>query len=442
MIIEFSVSNFRSIKELIEFSFEADSSKNHADNLFDVTLDGDKSIRLLKTAAIYGANASGKSNVLKALDTFCQLVLNSTDFKNGESIPPNYYNPYLLDTESKNAPVHFKIAFIAQDLIRYDYEIKYSDKEILFERLDFYPEGNKNLLFERTSQNDDSTIKFGRRFKQSDAPKRFISNRLYLSILGNLPHEQLGNIYLYFRNIDIGSILDQETIADWFNKVKIKANVDEPFRKRLENMIRNADTQIETIGILKDINAIPKFAFHLPDNASERVIKAKLTFDENNEKLRPLNVVIFHNVYENGIWIGNTHDIKWDDQSAGTKLLFTIGGMILMKLQEGGTIAIDEFDSSLHTDLCGFLLDLFHYVDTNVKNAQLLFTTHDVNLMSNERFRKDQLWFTEKNKFGATELFSAQDFSEVRDSTPLDKWYLNGKFGGKPKIKETDFIFG
>jgi AAA15 family ATPase/GTPase len=409
MIIEFSISNFRSIKETIEFSFQADASKNHKDNFFDVTLDGNKDnffdvtldgnkqIRLLKTAAIYGANASGKSNVLKALQTFCQLVLNSTDFKNGENIPDIYYNPFLLDTQTKGLPVHFKIAFIAKDFIRYDYEIKYNEQHIVFERLDFYPEGNKNLLFERLGNEDDFSIKFGRRFKVGDAPKRVISNRLYLSVLGNLPHGQAENIYLYFRSITIGHVLDQTTVDDWFNKVKRKANSEQTFNHRLEKLMRNADTQIETLSIIKDMDTQPK-----------------LTTDN-------LSVKATYGLYENEIQISTTDAIKWEDQSAGTKLLFSIGGMILIKLQEGGTMVIDDFDSSLHTDLCGFLLDLFHYLDANSQNTQLLCATHDVNLMSNDRFRKDQLWFTEKNKFGATELFSAQDFSDVRDTTPLDK---------------------
>ncbi len=427
MIIEFSARNFRSIKDSIAFSFQADTSRNHQDNFFDVTLDGGKSIRLLKTAAIYGANASGKSNVLKAFHTFCQFVLNSTDFKNGENITDIYYNPFLLDTQTKGSPVHFKIAFIAKDLIRYDYEIQYDERSILLERLDFYPEGNKNLLFERMSNGGDFSIKFGRRFKQGDAPKRLIANRLYLSVLGNLPHEQLAHIYLYFRSMAVGHVLDQETISDWFNQVKRKADIDPTFRTRLEKLMRNADTKIETLSIIKDRD-------------SKSILPHEVA--ESMEKVHPLSVKATYGLYENGIRVRDTDAIKWTDQSAGTKLLFTIGGMVLIKLQEGGTMVIDEFDSSLHTDLCGFLLDLFHYLDTNTQNAQLLFATHDVNLMGNDRFRKDQLWFTEKNKFGATELFSAQDFSDVRETTPLDKWYINGKFGGKPKIKETDFIFG
>jgi AAA15 family ATPase/GTPase len=435
MIIEFSVSNFRSIKEPIEFSFQADASKNHADNFFEVTLGGGKQMRLLKTAAIYGANASGKSNVLKALHTFCQLVLNSTDFKNGENMPDRYYNPFLLDTDTKDLPIHFKMAFIAKDFTRYDYEIKYNEHYILFERLDFYPEGNKNLLFERMSDKDDFSIKFGRRFKLGDAPKRLIANRLYLSVLGNLPHAQIEPLYLYFRNLTIGHVLDAETIGDWFNKVMRKANSDAVFNHRLEQLMRNADTKIETLSIIKDRAISPNLTVALSENTATRL-------QETKGELYPLSVKATYGLYEKGIRISGTDAIKWEDQSAGTKLLFSIGGMVLIKLQEGGTMVIDEFDSSLHTDLCGFLLDLFHYVDTNTKNAQLLCATHDVNLMNNDRFRKDQLWFTEKNKFGATELFSAQDFSDVRDTTPLDKWYINGKFGGKPKIKETDFIFG
>lgn len=409
MIIDFSVTNFRSFKKPMQFSFRADASKNHAENVFEVTLSGGETCRLLKTAVIYGANASGKSNVVKAFQDFRDFIEKSPELKYGDAI--KWYEPFLLDVANQTMPSTFKINFILKDLIQYEYEVQFNNESVLLERLDFYPQGNKNLLFER--QNND--IKFGRRFKRQNISKRIVPNRLYLSEYGNDGHEQLGTIYLYFRNfIEVGTVLNRQLLASWDAQVKQKAYRNKGFETKISELMQVSDTKIERIEIetQKDL-----FQEYLTQN-------------------------VFYNLFENGQKVAETNKIGWNNQSEGTKLLFSIGGRMLMILAESGTIVIDELDSSLHTELCTFLIDLFHHSKSNPTCAQMLFTTHDVPLIGNDRFRKDQIWFTEKDKFGATELFSAQDFDDVRDGIPFDKWYLNGKFGGKPKIKQHQFIYG
>jgi AAA15 family ATPase/GTPase len=121
-------------------------------------------------------------------------------------------------------------------------------------------------------------------------------------------------------------------------------------------------------------------------------------------------------------------------------VLFTLGFSILKVLDEGGIFIFDELDGSLHPQLSSFLVRLFHNPITNSRNAQIIFSTHEVLLLDKNTFRKDQIWFTEKNKTGATEIFSANDFDGVRDDMPFGKWYLAGKFGGTPHISESKFI--
>ncbi len=134
--------------------------------------------------------------------------------------------------------------------------------------------------------------------------------------------------------------------------------------------------------------------------------------------------------------------LAFEQESAGTKVLFALGGAILKILETGGTIFFDELDNSLHPKLCKFLVRLFNNPVTNKKNAQLIFTTHEVTLLDKGIFRKDQIWITDKDKFGNTDLYSIKENSSLRDDMPFDKWYMNGKFGGQPKIKEIEFIFG
>ncbi|NEP43038.1 MAG: ATP-binding protein, partial [Okeania sp. SIO2H7] len=149
-----------------------------------------------------------------------------------------------------------------------------------------------------------------------------------------------------------------------------------------------------------------------------------------------------HKVYRDGLLDGDTQFNFLEQESVGTQILYALGGLILLVLEIGYVIIVDELDNSLHPKLCKFLIKLFHNPVSNPKNAQIIFATHETTLLDRELFRKDQIWFTEKDKYGATELFSAQDFEGVKDDVPFDEWYLQGKFGGEPNIKEIEFIFG
>ena len=429
MIIEFEVTNFRSLKDTASFSFEAGPSKSHPNNYFEKTLDGGDTIRLLKTAVIYGANASGKSNVLKAFFALQYLIRQSNGFETGDEI--ECHEPFLLDTATKTAisPIVFKLTFIGKDDVKYVYEVQFSRYEVLFERLDWYPRSNQNKLFER-SKEEGHVLKPGSKLIPRSS-RKFAGNKLALSVLGNDAHEQLEPIYLWFKTLEVGNMLATNWLKIWERIIKKRCSQDAGFKDRLAKMLNNADTGIKTLSVWEN----PDEAFGFPENFPSGLQRAIM---EDNR----FGISAFFEKFSEGKLVGLSNEVTWENQSSGTQMLFTIGGMMLLRLEEGGVMIVDELNSSLHPDLCAFLVGLFHNPDSNPKNAQLLFATHEVQILADDRFRKDQFWLTKKNKFGTTELYSAQDFKEVRDTTPLYKWYINGKFHGKPRIKETEFIYG
>jgi uncharacterized protein len=148
-----------------------------------------------------------------------------------------------------------------------------------------------------------------------------------------------------------------------------------------------------------------------------------------------------HPVYEHGQRVAHEDFDFQENISLGTNAMFAIGGMILKKFDKGGLVVFDELDNSLHPKMTRFLIQLFHNPNINKANAQIVFSTHEPLLMDKEMFRSDQIWFTEKNKFGETELYSAQDFEGVREDIPFDKWYMAGKFGALPNIQESLLSF-
>ena len=429
MIVEFLVSNYRSIKDEQVLSLLAESTKNKEDNTADVVLANGTTLRLLRSAIIYGANASGKSNIIKASDTMRKMVLSSRLINDGDAI--EQYNPFLFDTTSTQNPTRFALTFIKNG-VKYKYEFSFDNKEIQSEQLDFYPKGQPANLFKRIKSK--STIKddiaFGTSLKDKPTEKFVLKNQLYLSLFGGKPHEQLTMVYRYF-NVDIAV----HNVTSFLFHDSLKAEIIEkigrpdqkPFKNRLAKLIKIADTKIESIsaeGETEEVIYKSVLKNRLPTPSVESDVYAK------------------HLVYApNGQAIGEK-ELPMYEESVGTNVLFALGGLILYSLETGGIIFFDELDNSLHPKLTKFLIRLFQNPVSNKTNAQLIFASHEVSLLDKEVFRRDQIWFTEKDKFGVTELYCAKDIEGVREDTAFDKWYLSGKFGGEPRIKEVEFIFG
>ena len=435
MIIDFSVKNFRSLKEENIFTMLADSSASKPDNTFTIKLTNNNEIKLLKTSVIYGSNGSGKSNFIKSLYALRWLITNSMDFKVGKDI--TCYEPFELDVNTKNNSVSYSITFILEK-IKYDYNIEFKDNYIVSEILNHYPKGASANLFKRFAKKNENKfdfveVSFGKNLVDKRISKKVFDNQLYLSKFGSdEPHKQLTKIYKYFQDLEIWNALDSRDVNELSKEISKKiANPDNSkFNSRLSKLIRIADTKIENL----KAKELKKDDFNLPDEIPDK-IKNRI-FEDNK-----LRTIAIHRLYNDKKEIGFVEFDFNKKESRGTKVLFALGGIILEALENGGVVIFDELDNSLHPKLCKFLIRLFNNSISNPNNAQLIFATHEVTLLDKDVFRKDQIWFTEKDKYGETEIFSARDVEGLRDNTNFELWYRTGKFGGNPKIKEVEFIF-
>ncbi len=423
MLSRIAIENFRSIKNRIEFSFEATSFKEHYNNL--VELNGKK---LLKSSVIYGANASGKSNILMAFSAIDFLVRGSAKHTPNEGIGP--YEPYLLDKSSKKKPVKFELDFYIEDVL-YTLFLEYRDKEITREELVFRPKKQPSLIYSRVGN---SPIKFGDHYKgdRKSIEKKLLPNQLFLSkaVLDNVQvlipvfnffKEKLAS-YPFFEDFHEGRTqhLYAERLAD---------TDDIEFSEKFNRIICALDTGITKVkSEVVDWEKSP-----LPDDIPGLV--AERIKDDFKFKVRTV-----HKVFENDEVVGETMFDK-SEESKGTQSLFILTGIILDAFEDGTILIVDEFEKNLHPHVTKSLIKLFHDPEINDKNAQLIFATHDLSQLDSDIFRRDQIWFVEKNEKGETDLFSMADISGVRSNIPYDKWYDSGKFGATPIINELEMTF-
>lgn len=431
MLIDVKFKNYRSIKEEQNFSLEATSLKLKSGNTF-TPLSDYKNLKLLKSAVIYGANASGKSNLIRLMWTLRNFILNSSELKAGDPISKRFYDPFLLDATSQNESTEITINFIPKSKKRHRYIIKYNQTEILYEYLGVYETNWISKIFERKDANE--FVEFGDAMENKKEDKRVTKNTLFLSKFGGIPNDQLRNIYLYFKEIEVWNIPALHHINQLYDKVQGSFNNSESkeLSKKLSKLISVADTKINAVAVKERPDTdFDKF----PDEVKSE-LKRKLKYETFG----------IHKIYnEEGKHIG-TRELSFNDQeSQGTKTMFAIGGLMLeaFEKEEPVLIFLDEFDNSLHPDLAKFLVELFHNPKVNKNNSQLVFATHETTLLDKKVFRKDQIWFGDKNKYGITELYSVKDFNDlknVRSDIPFDKWYRTGKFGAVPNIKKFEFI--
>lgn len=410
MIISFTIRNFKSIREEQCINFYAENlNDTHKDNI--AFPDKQKRIGILKTAGIYGANASGKSNILKAFGAFQYMIASSSDWKLDDKI--KCYEPFRLDYETRNAPCFFKLDFIGKNGTRYTYQVEFSQDRIEMEQLDFYPTARMVSLFKRKTTADGkfyfhpgNQLKGGRRIIPC------MKNNLYLSKAANTENasELIKNIYREIReNINF------VTPATGFFAVQSLKNDD--YLKQLSLLLKCADTGISEVGRKKR----DKESFKL--EGIEKLSEAMRSQIISDFEYEPFFV---HNSFKDNF------EIK--DESNGTTRLYDLAPLILLALPHGETVVIDEIDNSLHPYISEFIIKLFNDPETNPHNAQLIFAAHDITLMNQEYMRRDQFWFTEKDKSGATQIYSLDEFKEARASSPFAKWYVQERFGAVPEI--------
>ncbi len=422
MLIDFTIKNFRSIRDPVTLSALATDIPEHPDNVFQS--EREKKINLLKTAVIYGANAAGKSNIIKAFDIFIDFVVKSTDLKLGDNI--FYYDPFRLNKKSSGEPTMFEIEFLGNDSVRYRYGIHFDRNEILKESLVFFPKGYKAVLFYREKG---QRIKFGGNFQgpAKTIEKQLLENHLFLSKAANSNNKLLKNIYFYFKNTLRFLIHSDEITGNYLGSFTTELCMQDVSNlKIVSEFLKIADTGIDFMDFKK--RTIHDNQIWFNENVSVALKKQIITAINHKPQM-------FHEVFENGKEAGAI-GFDLEDESDGTQKLYDLAGKILYVLKNGMVLIADELHNSLHPMMTQALIDLFHSPITNPKNAQLIFATHDTTLLNPDSLRRDQIWLCEKDQYGATSLYSISefDYSEVSSQTPFDKWYLSGRFGALPMI--------
>lgn len=431
MLIGFSVGNYRSFKEPVSFSMVAAKLKPKNDelnksNLFPAT----DSVNLLRSAAIYGANASGKSNLIQALAFMRQFVLLSS--RDTQAEEPIDVESYRLSTETEHAPSHFEIVFCLEGRrFRYGFEVD-SDR-IHAEWLYHVPSQREARLFIR----DDNDFTISSVFKEGKGlENRTRDNALFLSVVSQFNGPIAKNILGWFRRLGVISGLGDIGYRH-YTLAKFK---DGTFREEMLGIIKELDTGIADIEIrtteLSEAN-IPLELLQRLTEFVESDARRKVTTPTEVEVLTSI-----HKKYDSdNAPIELTSFEFGKNESEGTQKLFYLLGPVLDTLKTGRVLFIDELDARLHPHITVSIVKLFHSTNTNPKNAQLIFATHDPKLLDNRLLRRDQIWFTEKDKYGATKLFSLAEY-QVRNDALFEKDYLAGKYGAVPFIGSLDYLLG
>ncbi len=416
MIIEFRVKNFRSLRDEHVLSLVASKDKTLQDSNTQPTEINAAPI-LVRSAVIYGANASGKSNLIKALQFMRGVVTESaTAIQPGQTFA---VQPFLLDTQSAVQPNEFELTFLING-VRYQYGFAMTAQRIVSEHLLVYKAFKPQRWFARHFDSDvgKDVYEFGPGLK---GPKNLWEgatrpNSLFLSMAVQLNSDALRPIFDWFANRLV--IFNEH--AQLNPQVSIQMLKQTEGRKEICNFLSAADISISNIDV--ETRKVPSQAVHVDLLAS----KAEVRSEEMEEhKLR------FHHVTDQGKAV---FDLV--DESSGTRNLLFLAGPVLDILSKGLTLVIDELDTSLHTLLVRELVRMFHSPRVNADGAQLIFTTHDTSLLdAPDLFRRDQVWFVEKDFNQASTLVSLSEFSP-RKNEALERGYLIGRYGGVPFLSQ------
>lgn len=422
MLFDFKIKNFMSFRDECCFTMRASSDRAHTDNLIDA--DG---ANYSKTKIIYGANASGKTSFLIALDFIHGFIINSNSMLNKMTIP---VCPYKFRENYSKEPSEFSITFVKNGL-KYLYAFSCTQREVISESLDIYYTAKPTRIFTRTNVKD---YKFNVDNKiQSDNATKNLDNKLFLVTEAAWNYDKVMPVVDFLLN-DIFVVSNVE--SQWkgfFDGIMQNDEYDE-FRKFCLSMLSNADVSIDDFSVktesMKDmgedrLNGIKAFMRSM----------AKFSDDELNQfaDSSVYSFTTFHNVCdENNI---SRYELQLGEESLGTLQIFYLAPILYYVFKEGKTLFIDEIDRSLHPLLVEFIVKLFHSDSINKNNAQLIANTHDTNLLDLDIFRRDEILFTERDyKTGVTTMFPLSDFSP-RTSENIEKAYLLGRFGAIPFIK-------
>lgn len=418
MLLEFSVANYLSFKTKTTLSLFATPIKEHVDaNIFSA-----ERYDLLKGAVIYGANASGKSNFIKAMSTMRRLVLQSFERSSTDELD---IIPFLLNTETEDQPSFFEAVFLVGN-IRYRYGFEVNNYNVNAEWLFEAQKQAEKPLFVREQEGIEVMTKA---FPEGrDLEERTRENALFLAVVDQFN----------------GKIAKK--IMKWFNNfITISGLSHEGYKGVTFGMLENKETQKTLLDFYKKLDlgfddlAISKKPFdpkELPGEMPEGLLKQLVTDLEGAFKI---DIKTIHKKYDSkDKVVGKIEFDMRSQESSGTNKLFNISGPVFDVLNDGGALVVDELDASLHPLLTLAITKLFNSKEFNRNNAQLIFATHDTNLLYYGNYRRDQIYFVEKNKYGASEMYSLVEYKEegktIRKDRSFEKDYIEGRYGAIPFI--------
>lgn len=416
MLIEFSVGNYRSFKKRSTFSMVAAnlvSTNKELDknNTFDV----DKELKLLKTGAIYGANASGKSNLAKALSFMKWFMVNSSkETQSTDQIP---VEPFRLSTETEKEPSHFELAFLMNGR-RYRYGFEVTQDRVISEWLFYVPNVRETTLFERQLDN----IKSSKVYNADGVQQRTRNNALFLSVSAQFNVNLAEDILEWLT--DKLNLISALRNNDYFNYT-VECFTTDKSKSEIIQLIKKLDLGISEIQVDQQDITTDLLPDSFPDELKQMLI-------EGGGKATSIG--ISHRKFDGDSKFKSIErfDLEYHE-SEGTKKLFALAGLLINTLKEGKILMIDEFDARLHPSISLAIVDLFNSKKKNPNNAQLIFMTHDTNLLSNKIFRRDQIWFTEKDRYGATDLYSLAEY-KISDDVSFETDYIKGRYGAIPYL--------
>ncbi len=422
MLIEFTVGNFRSFQKPVTLSLvtakrTARDPKIDLNNTFKI----DENLSLLKSAAIYGANASGKSNLVAAMAFMRNFVVNSA--RETQAAEEIHVEPFRLNLENAQMPALFQIVCLIDD-VKYRYGFEVNTKKVVSEWL--FISGKKKdsnpVMREKESRlftRNEEGIQRGATFREGKGVEtKTRDNVLFLSALSqwNGPISQI--VVKWFQTLGIVSGLDDLG----YRLFSLNKFQNDFFRNEMVHFVQALDLGIE--GIRSEVKDRSQIKLP-PDMPTE----LRDFFSKTDQWIL---IRTQHKKYnDSGQVIGFEELDLEGNESHGTQKLFFLSGPLLDTLQNGKVLFVDELEARLHPLITCEIIRMFHSPESNPKNAQLAFTTHDTNLLSNKRFRRDQIWFTEKDRFGASDLYSLAEL-KVRNDASYEQDYIQGKYGAIP----------
>ncbi len=416
MLIEFSVENFRSIRDQASLTLVADSGKERrTTHTIEVAVGSARPIALLRSAAIYGANASGKTNLLRALETMQRIVLRSASELDALPVAP-----FRFDAASETKPTTFEVQCLAEG-VRYQYGFSVTSEAIVDEWLYAWPQGRMQTWFERSASGD---FKFGDKlFGEKEVWRRSTRpNALFLSTAVTLNSSQLQPLFDWFKDH-----LHVAGIGGWSNSFTVEC-CEGRRKEEIVGFLRQADLAVSDIRLVEAAFSPDLMPSDMPSGVRDEIVRefsdAKLVRPQLSHKVSG----------------GHTVELDLAEESDGTQKVFALAGPWLDALERGYVVVLDELHDQLHPALVRFLINLFHDPNRNRNGAQLIFSTHETSILNQEVFRRDQIWFCERDRELATTLFPLTDFRPRKGVENLERAYLAGRYGGVPYFQPAQAV--